>query len=97
LKSFKLPICLHTWTVKVKKHVLVEGDTCNGSCDYGAKVISIAKADSLDVQVTTFWHEFFHALYHEMGADLLSADEAFVETTAQNVARAIRALPEGFR
>lgn len=96
MRGFRVPIGLHDWTVKFRAKVQVEGETCNGSCDYDAKVIEIRKDDRLDVQVTTYWHEFMHALLHEIGADTLADDEAFVDTCAQNITRAVRALPDGF-
>lgn len=97
MRPFKLPVGLATYTVKFKKKVVADGDTCNGICDYEDKIIEIQSTGTLEVQVTTLWHEFTHALLHELGATALTTDEAFVESVAQNIARAIRALPEGFK
>lgn len=97
MKSFKLAIGLATYTVRFKKKLTVTGDVCNGACDYDKKLIQIELSDNPDVMFHTFWHEFMHAVTHELGATALSEDEAFVEIVGQAIARAVRALPEGFK
>lgn len=96
MKGFHVPIGLSTYRIKFKKHVKLNGDACNGLCDFDAKIIEVCSTDSLDVMVTTYWHEWAHAFLHETGATALSEDETFVETLAQNIAKANRAIPPEF-
>lgn len=98
MKQFKLPVGLTVYTVKFRKRVRHEdGDTCKGMCDYNTKTITIDANQDHDAQFATFWHEFMHATTLELGYDEVSDDESFVESVAQNIARAMRSLPIGFK
>lgn len=97
MKGFKLQIGLATYAVKFKKRVRQDGADCDGLCHYDDKVIDIQVNQPPDRLLTTFLHEFMHAAFYELGAEELADNESFVESMAQNVARAIRALPEGFK
>jgi Zn-dependent peptidase ImmA (M78 family) len=98
VKNFKLPVGLTVYTVKFLKKVKHDdGDICKGICDYNRKIIAVDSNQDHDAQFATFWHEFMHAVTLELGYDEVSADESFVESVSQNIARALRTLPEGFK
>lgn len=98
MKQFKLPVGLVTYTVKFRKTINFQGTACEGLCDPVKKIIWVERrtADP-DVMLATFWHEYAHALFFELGHEDLARNESFVEALAQNIARAVRSLPEGFR
>lgn len=98
MKQFKLPVGLTVYTVKLRKKVKHEdGEICKGLCDYNTKTITIDTNQDHDAQFATLWHEYMHAVFMELGYDELSDDESLVESVGQNIARAMRSLPEGFR
>jgi predicted aminopeptidase len=97
VKSFKLQIGLANYRIKFKKRVVQDGEDCEGLCHYDDKVIDIQVKQPADRLLTTFLHEFCHAAFYELGAEHLADNESFVESMAQNIARAIRALPEDFK
>lgn len=96
--KFKLPIGLTSYTVKFKKVVILKGSgEVFGFCDYAAKEIEICKEASKDVVLSTFVHECLHATFYELGYIRSSQNESLVEAVSQNIARAIRALPENYK
>lgn len=95
--KFKLPVGLTSYTVKFLKRVKSGGDVCKGTCDYNTKTIAIDSNQDHDAQVRTFFHEYFHAIFMELGYDELSDDESLVEALSADMVRLIRALPEGFK
>ena len=92
MKSFKLPIGLATYTVKFRKKITFEGHECEGLCDPVKKILWIEQRDDPNVMLVSFWHEYGHALFNELGQESFQYNEAFIESFAQNLARV--KLPE---
>jgi hypothetical protein len=97
MKSFKLPIGLVTYTVKFRKRLVWKGSDLEGLCDPAKKIIWIERRDDTNVMRQTFWHEYSHALFSELGQDDLAYNEAFIESFGQNLARAGATLPKEFK
>jgi hypothetical protein len=93
MRAFKLLIGLAQYTVKFKKKVIIQGQAVEGVCMLDSKKIIVDSGSSPDVQFTTFWHEWCHAVLHELGANELAENEQFVESLSQNIARTIRHMP----
>jgi hypothetical protein len=77
-------------------------------CDYGRRIIRIARHQRAPMQwANSFWHEFFHAAFYELGYEPDADSEAKVEGFAhimlsllthaegrQLLANMIRHMPE---
>lgn len=94
MKQFKLPIGLSTYTVKWSKDPKVDKSSVYGYCSTQEKVIAICTKQSDDAMFMTYLHECIHASFYELGYNLLYPNEPLVESLSQNIARAIRALPQ---
>lgn len=54
----------------------------DGLCDYEHHTIYLRKADKgfpKRLQMHTFWHEYFHMLFHCLGRERLARDETLVD------------------
>ncbi len=89
MKRFNLPVAFATYAVtpvvKLKDY---------GECNFDLRTIVIRKQPHVDAERFVAWHEFFHALMHELGYQSLRDDEAFVESLALAVMRVRLEVPE---
>jgi hypothetical protein len=98
VKTFRVPVGLTQYTVKLRKRVRhTDGDVCKGLCDFNTKTITVDANQDHDAQVRTFFHEYLHAVFTELGYDELSDDESLVEALSMDLVRLMRALPEEFK
>lgn len=93
MKRFRVPAGLAEYTVTTRHEPMVDGDYVRGSTDSDRKQITLNRAMPREAMILTFWHEAMHAILHELGEMDAADNEAFVEAMAQNIARAVRALP----
>lgn len=88
MKRFSLPVAyanyLVTPVVKFDDH---------GKCDFDLRTIIVARNAHRDAMRATLWHEFFHAVFHELGYAELRDDEALVEGLALSLMRVRAEVP----
>lgn len=82
MKAFDLPVAFASYhvtpVVKLKDY---------GECDFDLRQIVVRRAEHLDAMRFVIWHEYFHALMHELGYKNLRDDEAFMEGLALSIMR----------
>jgi hypothetical protein len=92
---FHLPVAHTNYYVTTnKRKPNCDGELVQGYCNYGARRISVHRNPNPDTLRSALWHEYFHALMHELGRPQLADDEAFVADLAQAVMRVRTELPE---
>jgi hypothetical protein len=96
VRSFKVFAQLAEYTVKFPKRKtgIFDPAVNDGLCDFDNRTIYIKGTLPADCLVTTFWHEYMHAVTSELNLDELTYNEPLIETMSQNIARTSRALPE---
>lgn len=65
----RLKILGRPWKVVYKKEIVMDGVQCAGLCDFEKKTIFLLKELPQDLQFEVFLHEFFHAVFFEIGID----------------------------
>lgn len=94
MKRFTLPVAYTSYlVVTVKKPPILNGDPCQGICDTDLRVITLWRNPNKEAMLAALIHEFFHALFHELGREKLHEDEALVEGCAQPVTRLLLERP----
>ena len=95
----KIKIGRHWYRVDVKRQLRRKGGM--GTVIYADKKIEVATHSSTSGKgfkneevADTFWHEFVHAVLHEMGEKKLRDDEAFVTRFASILTRAVLSVGE---
>jgi Zn-dependent peptidase ImmA (M78 family) len=83
----KLSIKGNDWAIKKQTNVKDEdGNECLGLCVYDTKKILLEKGMTKSSELEVFFHEFLHALLHEIHLDIgRQADEMLVEAITQEV------------
>jgi len=82
-RAVRVPVAYTTYRLKTQKKM---GPL--GRVDYGKKTISVNKTmQDYGQWSTSFWHEWFHAVFHENGYISVSENEALIESSAQALMR----------
>lgn len=90
----------HVWTVKIvpQSHPVLlseDGESLAGCCVEYEQVIfleQVSKGFSKSSQVQTFWHEFYHALFHTLNRSALNEDEMLVDNCGTMTAQAVHSF-----
>lgn len=82
MKAFELPVAFTTYHVTP----LVKYPD-DGKCNFDLRQIIVKRKELRDTERLIVWHEFFHALMHELGYDELRDDEGFVSEVSLAVMR----------
>lgn len=70
----------HTWTVEPVHGVFeVDGDDCNGVCDFSTLTIKVNVDLAPSLVMHSFMHEAMHAILWSLGHPL-ATDEGFVDS-----------------
>lgn len=97
-RSWKVPVGLTEYTVREQAVVKDEkGEELQGYCQFDKKRISISTGGAESAQVLAFWHEYLHAVTHELGYEEQCDSENFVESVSSSIARAVFAVPKRFK
>lgn len=94
--TFELPVAFTEYTLTfAAKPIKVEGEEVLGYCHYAPRVIKV-RYDSGNVELVraTAWHEFFHAVFRELGRGDLANNEMLVDGLALAVMRVRLKVPE---
>lgn len=92
-KHFSLPVAHTAYEVTLsKKRPKVGKEEVQGYCHYEPRKIAAFDHPTPEVTRACVWHEFFHAVLHELGTDL-SQNEALVEGLAIAVMRVRLEVP----
>jgi hypothetical protein len=92
---FRLPVAHTTYLVTTnKRKPNCDGELVQGYCNYGARRISLYRNPNAEAMRAALWHEYVHALLHELGRPDMADDEALVEGIAQAVMRVRLEHPE---
>lgn len=87
-KQFQLGA--HTWTVEHAQGTFdVDGDTCNGVCDFSSLTIKVNVAMPDSLVMHSFMHEVMHAILWTVGHPL-ATDEGFVDATGCALAQVLQ-------
>lgn len=82
-KYVRVPVAYTTYRLESKAKINSLGET-----KFGAKKIKVRfDLEDYGQWSATFWHEWLHAVTYENGYNLLTDNEAFVESTAQAIMR----------
>ena len=82
-RRFTLPVAHVSYDVElVRKHPRVEGRPVQGYCDFVRRKIVVHIVPNVELLRQTIRHEYFHALFHELGHPQMANDEALVEGCA---------------
>ncbi len=88
--TFDLPVAFTNYKVTTVKRL----KNASGMCHIDKRTIQIAPATNADNWRATLWHEYFHALMHELGREDLCNDEAFIEGLALSIMRVRNSVPD---
>jgi hypothetical protein len=92
---FRLPVAHTSYAVNVTKgRPICDGEAVQGYVNYTDRKISVHRNTSSDTMRSCLWHEFVHALMHEIGRPDLADDESFAEAVAQAIMRVRHEQPE---
>lgn len=82
-KHVRVPVAYTTYRLKSQRKMKPLELT-----EYGKKRISVSvELQDYGQWSNTFWHEWFHAAFHELGYDRLADNEPLVEALAQSLMR----------
>lgn len=82
-KAVRVPVAFTTYRLKSQRSMKPLG-----LVNYGKKTISVnKKLQDYGQWSSTFWHEWFHAVYFENGYEAMSDNEALVEASGQAMLR----------
>lgn len=91
LTQLSVPVAHAQYKVRTVKGLTTreEGRDCKalGETEYERKLIYIEHDLAPGPWLMTFWHEWFHAVFHELGYEADSDNEAKVDSLAQAVTR----------
>lgn len=91
-KQFKL--MAHTWTVEhVQGTFDVDGDACNGVCDFSSLTLRVNVAAPPSLVLHSFLHEVMHAVLWSLGHPL-ATDEGFVDSVGCAMAQVLASAAE---
>lgn len=94
-KRFRVPVAHTSYLVTTnKRKPNCDGECVQGYTNYTDKRISVHRNPDEKLARVTFWHEYMHALFHELGRPDLADDEALVEGVAQSLMRVRLEQPE---
>lgn len=89
-RQFKL--LAHPWTVEpVHGTFEVDGDACNGCCDFSTLTIRVNVDLPPSLVVHSFMHEVMHAVLWSLGHPL-ATDEGFVDSVGCALAQVMESL-----
>ena len=85
-RSFPVPVAHTEWRVELyKAQPYVDGDYCQGFCDYPKRRIGLWMNPNQEAMRACFWHEFSHALLYELGRDDNADDHSLIEGMAISI------------
>lgn len=88
MKRFKLSVAHVDYDVRLtRRPPRVDREPVQGYCDYKPRKIAVHLHSNMEVVRQTIWHEFAHALLHELGRGDLCHNEALVEGIALSIMR----------
>lgn len=100
-RSFKVPVALTEYTVTLHPTPMPDPDDptdeIQGITKFPERTIEMHTQQSESGLVLTFWHEWLHAVLHELGYPKLCHNENLVEGLSQHLVRAIQAVPNRFK
>lgn len=100
-RTFKVPVALVEYTVTLRPGPVPDPDDpeeeLQGIARFPEKTIEMRTDQSEGGLVLTFWHEWLHAVLHELGYERLCHNENLVEGLSQHLVRAIQAVPSRFK
>ncbi len=88
MKRFTLPVAYTSYSV-----VPVVKLSDYGECRFDERLIQIRQQAHVDAMRFVLWHEFFHALFHELGYMNLRDDESLVDNLALSIMRVRAEVP----
>lgn len=86
---FTLPVLFADYDVRLTVHPpIVDGKPANGSFDPDARRIRVHyDVTNHEMVRATIWHEFFHAVFRELGRSTLDDDYELADNLANAVMR----------
>lgn len=94
--SFDLPVVFADYHVELMaKYPKVDGKEVLGYCHYEPRIIKVRyHASNPELVRATLFHEWFHAVFRELGRGELSSDETLVDGLANALMRLRLEVPE---
>ncbi len=79
MKIAAIPVA-HTQyrVVFTKNPPVIEGEVCQGACDYNTRTITIWRNPNAMAMRSCIFHEWAHAFFHEIGRDALADDHTVI-------------------
>lgn len=89
MKRLKVPVVFADYEVKLtNKYPKVGKEQVLGFCDYASRKIEVFDHPSNpELCRATFWHEWLHAAFRELGRGTLAQDEMLVDGLANALMR----------
>jgi hypothetical protein len=76
--DLKLTVHGKRWTIKRKSRVFVDGEACDGSCDFNKRIIEVRNALDGERELEVYIHELRHATGDFLDEDFVDKDSAIV-------------------
>ncbi len=71
----------------VKKKPVVDGDKCQGYCDFKKRLIVIWENPNTEAMRSCIYHEFLHAFFYEIGHEDLAEDHSVISPLEMAIMR----------
>lgn len=94
MKVAHLPVGHCTYRLEfVKKKPVVDGEVCQGVCDYKQRKITIWENPNVVAMRSCMVHEFLHALFYELGHEELADDHSMIVALEMAIMRLRLEIP----